>query len=343
MDDFSWPAVLTSLMDRTDLGRRRAAEAMGEIMAGRATQSQIAAFIVALRTKGESAAEMTGLVDAMMDAAVPAEVPDAVDIVGTGGDGFGTFNISTTAAFVAAGAGVRIAKHGNRAASSTTGSADLLEALGFDLELGPEQVAEMVDGSNFGFFFAPRYHPAMRHAVPVRRELGVRTVFNFLGPLCNPARARMAVGVSDPRMAELMIGVLAARGVDRAFVMYGEEGIDELSIAGPSRIHRLIDGEITEAEFTPEDFGIRRGTIDDLVGGGADENVAITRSVLEGEEGPRADAVIINAAPAIVLAGLAEGFVGAVELARESLRNGSAADALEQSLRINEQLADSSS
>lgn len=311
-------------------------------MAGRATPSQIAAFIVALRTKGESAAEMTGLVDAMMQAAVPAEVPGAVDIVGTGGDGFGTFNISTTAAFVAAGAGVRVAKHGNRAASSKTGSADLLEALGFDLDLGPGQVAEMVEGSNFGFFFAPRYHPAMRHAVPVRRELGVRTVFNFLGPLCNPAGARMAIGVSDPRMAELMIDVLAARGVDRAFVMYGEEGIDELSIAGPSRIHRLIDGEITEAEFTPEDFGIRRGTIDDLVGGDADENVAITRAVLAGQEGPRADAVVINAAPAIVLAGLADGFVDAVGIARESLRSGSAAEALEQSLRINEHVAASS-
>jgi anthranilate phosphoribosyltransferase len=312
---------------------------MREIMAGRATSSQIAAFIVALGTKGESAAEMAGLVDAMMAAAVTADVPGAVDIVGTGGDGFGTFNISTTASFIAAGAGVRIAKHGNRAASSPTGSADLLESLGFELDLGPEDVARMVDESNFGFFFAPRYHPAMRHAVPVRRELGVRTVFNFLGPLCNPASARMCVGVSDARMASHMIDVLAARGVDRAFVVYGEEGLDEVSIAGPTRIFRLIDGEVTEAEFTPEDFGIPRGSIDDLVGGDAAENVAILESVLGGDGGPRADAAIVNAAPAIVLAGLADGFVPAVELARESIASGAAAQALGTSLRISEQLA----
>ena len=342
MHEFSWATTLTTVMNGDDLSRAEASAAMTEIMAGRATESQVSAFIVALRTKGESASEMAGLVDAMMDAAVRAEVPDAVDIVGTGGDGYGTFNISTTAAFIAAGAGVRVAKHGNRAASSPTGSADLLEALGFDLELGPADVAAMVDQSNFGFFFAPRFHPAMRHAVPVRRELGVRTVFNFLGPLCNPAGARMSIGVSDARMAELMIDVLSTRGVDRAFVMYGEEGLDEVSIAGPTRIHRLIDGEVTEAEFTPEDFGIERGRLDDLVGGDAQRNVAITHAVLAGEPGPKADAAVVNAAPAIVLAGIADGFVHAVDAARESIRSGAAAEALAQSLRINEQRSGSS-
>lgn len=338
MNDFSWPTTLTSVMSGRDLTRDAAAAAMAQIMHGVATPSQISAFIAALRTKGESAEEMAGLVDAMMDAAVTADLSDVVDIVGTGGDGFGTFNISTTAAFIAAGAGVRVAKHGNRAASSPTGSADLLEALGFDLDLSPDQVASMVDQSNFGFFFAPRYHPAMRHAVPVRRELGVRTVFNFLGPLCNPAGARMSVGVSDPRMAHLMIDVLAARGVDRAFVVYGEEGLDEVSIAGPTRIHRLVDGEVTEAEFTPEDFGVDRGSIDDLVGGDAADNVAITRAILAGEPGPRADAAIVNAAPAIVLAGIADGFVPAVEAARSSIASGAASNALAESLRINQQL-----
>lgn len=338
MDDYSWAGTLNTVMARGDIGRDDAAAAMAEIMGGRATDSQIAAFIVGLRTKGESAQEMAGLVDAMMGAAVTVAIDNAVDIVGTGGDGYGTFNISTTASFIAAGAGVRIAKHGNRAASSKTGSADLLEALGFNLELGPNDVAQMVEETGFGFFFAPRFHPAMRFAVPVRKELGVRTVFNFLGPLCNPAGARMSIGVSDARMAGLMIDVLKARGVDRAFVFYGEEGLDELSISGPSRIFRLVDGEITEAEFTPEDFGVPRGSIADLEGGGPDDNVAITRSILGGERGPKADAAIVNAAPAIVLAGMASGFVDAVSIAQAAIDTGAASSVLEDSLTLSEQL-----
>ncbi len=312
---------------------------MAEIMAGRATPSQASAFMVALRTKGESAAEMAGMIDAMMSVAVTADIEGAVDIVGTGGDGYGTFNVSTTAAFVAAGAGVRVAKHGNRAASSKTGSADLLEALGFDLELGPEAVTEMVNETGFGFFFAPRYHPAMRHVVPVRSELGVRTVFNFLGPLCNPAGARLCVGSSDARMARLMVDVLAARGLDRAFVVYGEEGLDELSTAGPSRIYRLIEGEITEAEFTPEDFGVARSQIGAIAGGDVARNVEITKSVLAGEHGPYRDATIVNAAPALVLAGLAEGFVPAVQLAAQAIDSGAAVDAMRRSLETSRRLA----
>jgi len=334
MEPFSWPGVLGTLMAGDDLDRRHASAAMSEIMHGRATDSQTAAFIVALRTKGESATEMAGMVDAMMDAAVTADIDDVVDIVGTGGDGYGTFNISTTAAFVAAGAGVRVAKHGNRAASSPTGSADLLEAFGFNLELGPDAVVEMINETGFGFFFAPRFHPAMRHAVPVRKELGVRTVFNFLGPLCNPAGARMAVGTSDPRMARLMIDVLSTRGVDRGFVVYGEEGLDELSICGPSRIYRLLDGEVTEAEFTPEDFGVERASIDDIVGGDAARNMEITRSVLAGEKGAHRDAVIVNASPALVLAGIADGFVAGVEIAAEAIDNGAAANVLARSLEM---------
>jgi anthranilate phosphoribosyltransferase len=343
MSSFNWPSILDPVMAGNDLGRERAADAMTEIMAGRATPAQIAALIVGLRTKGETAAEMAGMVDAMMDAAVTVDFDEpVVDIVGTGGDGFGTFNISTTASFIAAGAGVKVAKHGNRAASSPTGSADLLEAIGFDLNVSPVTTKRMVDRAGFGFFFAPVYHPAMKEVGPTRRELGVRTVFNFLGPLCNPAKARMCVGTSDPKLAELMINVLAARGVDRAFVVYGEDGLDELSIAAPSRIFRLIDSEITEAEFTPEDFGVERSSIESILGGDSEENIAITRAVLDGARGPRRDVALMNAAPAIVLAGLARGFVDAMEIAAEAVDSGAASAALAESLRINQQSVESS-
>ena len=330
-------------MSRRDLTRESAGAAMAEIMAGRATPAQTGAFIVALRTKGESAPEMAGMVDAMMDAAVAVDIDGTpVDIVGTGGDGHGTFNISTTASFVAAGAGVRVAKHGNRAASSPTGSADLLGAMGFDLEIPAAATKRMIEETGFGFFFAPRYHPAMRHAVPVRKDLGVRTVFNFLGPLCNPAGARMCVGTSDPEMARLMIDVLDTRGVDRGFVVYGEDGMDEVSTTGPTRIFRLIDGEITEAEFTPEDFGVKRSRLEDLAGGDATENIAITKGILSGDEGPKRDVALVNAAPAIVLAELADGFMDAMALAAESVDSGAASEALSQSLRMSQQLSQSS-
>jgi len=335
MSDFQWPSVLGPLTDGEDIDRRAAAAAVGEIMDGNATDAQMAAFLVALRTKGETEEEMAGMVDAMMAAAVTVDVGlPVVDIVGTGGDGFGTFNISTTAAFIAAGAGVNVAKHGNRAASSTTGSADMLEALGFDLDMDPARVKAMIAETGFGFFFAPRFHPAMRHVGPVRRELGVRTVFNFLGPLCNPAAARMSVGVSDPQMARLMVGVLSARGVDRAFVVHGEDGLDEVTMTAPTQIFRLVDGEVTEAEFTPEDFGVKRASLGDLVGGNAQENIAISRAVLAGRPGPHRDIALVNAAPAIVLADLAIGFTEAMELAAESVDSGSASSALDESLQF---------
>jgi len=341
MTAFSWPDVLGPIIAREGLTRSQSAAAMAEIMAGRATPAQTAAYLAALRTKGESADEMAGMVDSMMDAAVTVAIDDVVDIVGTGGDGFGTFNISTTAAFIAAGAGVRVAKHGNRASSSKTGSADLLEAAGFDLELGPDAVAEMIEETGFGFFFAPRYHPAMRHAAPVRRELGIRTVFNFLGPLCNPASARMSVGTSDPRMAELMVDVLRARGVDRGFVVYGEEGLDEISTAGPSRIFRLRDGEVTEAEFTPEDFGVTRVNIEDLHGGDGARNLEITNAILDGELGPARDAAVVNASPALVLSGIAHGFVEGVQIAAQAIDSGAAKDVFRRSLTKSQQLSTS--
>jgi anthranilate phosphoribosyltransferase len=311
---------------------------MTEIMAGRADPAQIAAFIVSLRTKGETVEEMTGLVRAMLDAAVLVDAgDDVVDLVGTGGDGAGTFNISTTAAFVAAGAGARMAKHGNRAASSRAGSADVLEALGVPIDLSPEATVAMIGEIGFGFFFAPRYHPAMRFAAPVRSALGVPTVFNVLGPLANPARARrQAVGVADTRMAERMIGVLRELGSRYAFVYSGEDGLDELTLTGPSFIYRLRDGEVTHAEFTPEDFGMPRAPLEALLGGDATENAAITRAVLAGERGPRRDIVVINAAPAIVAAGLAEGFAEGVALAQQSIDSGAAAGVLQRAVEIGE-------
>ena len=340
MADFSWPDVLDPLMRGADLDRDTARAAMAEIMGGRASEAQIAAFIVSLRAKGETAEEMTGLVDAMYAAAVTVDIGEpVVDTVGTGGDRSGTFNISTTAGFIAAGAGAKVAKHGNRAASSRTGSADLLEALGFDLELDPQATARMVREVGFGFFFAPRYHPAMRFAGPVRSQLGVRTVFNFLGPLCNPALAdRLSIGTSDHRMAELMVEVLRNRGARFAFVFHGEDGLDELTTTSPSYIYRLKEGEITHAEFTPEDFGVARATIADLAGGDVERNVAITRSVLAGERGPHRDIALVNASPVIVAAGLAEGFAEAMALAAESVDSGDAAAVLDRAVALSSEL-----
>lgn len=330
----SWSDVFAQLLGGDHLSRSQAREVMGEIMAGEATDAQIAALLAILRTKGETATEMTGFVEAMRSAALTVEIDaPVVDLVGTGGDRSGTFNISTTAAFVAAGAGVKIAKHGNRAASSAAGSADLLEALGIDLEMAPEQAVRMVQEVGFGFFFAPRYHPAMRHAGPVRRQLGFRTVFNFLGPLCNPAGARRyALGVSDPRMAELMIEVLTNLGAETAFVFYGEDGLDELTTTGPSFIYRLRHGEITHAEFTPEDFGVARARLEDLQGGDATTNIAIAREILDGRTGPKRDIALVNAAPAIVAAGLADGFVEAMDLATRSVDSGRAKEVLEAAI-----------
>jgi len=334
MSNVSWSTTLNQLIGGADLSREQAYAVMSEIMAGAATEAQIAAVLVALRAKGETADEMTGLVDAMVDASVRVDVGEpVVDSVGTGGDQSGTFNISTTAAFIAAGVGVRIAKHGNRAASSKTGSADVLEALGFNLEMEPEDTVAMVREVGFGFFFAPRYHPAMRHAGPVRSSLGIRTVFNFLGPLTNPAGAsRLSVGTSDSRMAGLMVDVLRNRGADRAFVFYGEDGLDELTTTGPSFIYRLRNGEVTTAEFTPEDFGVRRSSIEDLKGGSVEDNAAILRAILDGRPGPKRDIAIVNAAPAIVVSGLADGFVDAVQLAAEAIDSGDAQAVLDRAI-----------
>ncbi|MDX1691149.1 MAG: anthranilate phosphoribosyltransferase [Acidimicrobiia bacterium] len=340
MPTFPWSDVLNRVMAGDELSEIEARSAMGEIMGGRADPAQIGAFIVALRMKGETVEEMTGLVRGVLDAAVTVDVGEqVVDTAGTGGDRSGTFNISTTAALIAAGAGAKVAKHGNRAASSRSGSADLLEELGVVIDLPADATVRLVREAGFGFFFAPHYHPAFRFAVPVRRALGVPTVFNFVGPLANPARAtRQALGVSDAAMAAKMIGVLDRLGSEVAFVYFGEDGLDEITTTAPTFIYRLVDGEVTHAEFTPEDFGVARASMDDLLGGTVEENAAITRSILEGEPGPKRDIALVNASAAIVAAGLAGGFVEGVEVAAEAVDSGAAARVLEHVVDLGNEL-----
>src|SRR3954465_679855 len=280
-----WPTVLGPLTAGEDISSDAAAAAMAEILAGNATPAQIAGFIVALRMKGETVDELVGLLTAMDEAAnrvVLDDVDGVVDVVGTGGDRSHSVNVSTMAALVVAGAGVRVCQHGNRAASSSCGAADLLEALGVAIELAPEAVARCVAEAGIGFCFAPRYHPAMRHALPTPRELGVPTVFNFLGPLANPAGVRrQLVGVSDHRMAEKMAGVLRARGSERALVVWGHDGMDELTTTTTSTVVELgEDGELRRYELDPAAHGISRADPSALRGGDAAANVAATRAVL---------------------------------------------------------------
>lgn len=332
MSALPWPDLLGRLSRGQDLSQAEARAAMAAVMGGEASAAQIAALIVSLRMKGETVDEMTGLVEAMRQAAVAVDLgrDDALDIVGTGGDRSGTFNISTTASFIAAGAGVPIAKHGNRSMSSQCGSADVLEELGVVVDLPVAATEELFRDTGYAFFLAPVYHPAMRHAGPVRRELGIPTVFNFLGPLSNPSGTKhYAIGVSDGQMAERMIRVLHSLGAERAFVFYGEDGLDELTLTGPSFIWRLTGGEITHAEFTPEDFGVERAPLEAVLGGDVATNAAITRAVLSGEAGPRRDIAVINASVGIVAAGLADGFADGCALAAAAIDSGAAARALE--------------
>jgi anthranilate phosphoribosyltransferase len=328
-----WSGVLGTLTSHADLDRDTAYAAMAEILEGEATPVQIAGFIVALRMKGETVDELTGLVGAMRDRAVPVELdrPDGViDLVGTGGDRSHTINVSTLAALTVVGAGGRVCKHGNRAASSACGTADVLEALGLAFDLGPEGVARCVDAVGFGFCFAPRFHGAMRHAGPPRKELGVPTVFNFLGPLANPARVtRQVTGVADPAMAERMVRVLANNGSERALVVYGHDGLDELTTTTTSTVHELRDGEVRTYDVDPVALGIPLATLADLQGGDATVNAEISRAVLGGEPGPKADIVALNAAAGLVAAGLADTIADGLDQARAALADGRAAAALD--------------
>ncbi len=321
------------LLDSHDLTRDEAREAMNTIMRGDATQAQIAGFLIALRAKGETADEIAGCAEAMREhvLAVKPKREDLVDTAGTGGDGMRTLNISTAAALVAAAAGAGVAKHGNRAVSSASGSADVLEALGFQLDLEPERVALSIDELGFGFLFAPMHHPAMRYAAPVRRELATRTVFNVLGPLTNPAGARaQVVGVYSPELVRTIAEVLAQLGARRAFVVHGAGGIDELSPVGPNLVCEVVDGGVHERTIDPEELGIERCSVQELTGGTPAENADAIRRVFAGERGGKRDAILLNAAGAIAAGGHAADLREGIATAREALDSGAAAARLEQ-------------
>lgn len=344
MGERTWPLLLNALLRGEELSTADTAWAMGEIMAGSATPAQIAGFAVALRTKGETPAELGGLVEAMLTRAVPVHLPEdvrttALDVVGTGGDLAHTVNISTMAALVVAGAGVRVVKHGNRAASSSCGTADVLEQLGVPLDLAPEQVARCVTEAGIGFCFAARFHPGMRHTGPVRREIGVPTAFNFLGPLTNPARPRAgAVGCFDKRMAPVMAAVFAARG-DSAIVVRGEDGLDEFSTGAPTRVWVAQQGTVTESVLDATELGVPRATLADLRGGDAVYNADVVRRLLAGETGPVRDAVLVNAAVALATQSSLDGDLYEVlranlDRAAEAVDSGAAAAALERWLEV---------
>jgi anthranilate phosphoribosyltransferase len=320
--------ALARLLDGHDLTRAEARAVMNVVMEGEATQAQIGGLLVALRLKGETADEIAGCAEAMRAhvLTVTPQRDDLVDTAGTGGDGARTINISTAAALVAAAAGAGVAKHGNRAVSSASGSADVLEALGFRLELPPARIERSIDELGFGFLFAPTHHPAMRHAAPVRRELATRTVFNVLGPLTNPAGARaQVVGVYAPSLVRTIAEVLAQLGARRAFVVHGAGGIDELSPAGPNLVCEVVEGDVREREIDPLELGLARCNPDELCGGSPAENAAAIRSVFEGEDGGRRSAILLNAAGAIAAAGQAADLREGLELAREAVDSGAAA------------------
>lgn len=300
-EQFSWPDVLTSLLEGRDLSVAESTWAMTRVMAGDATPSQLAAFLVALRAKGETVDEIVGFRDAILEAAVPLQVPaDVLDIVGTGGDRYGTVNVSSMASIVASAAGVPVVKHGNKASSSKSGSSDVLAALGIDLSLSPEQVSKVLDAVGITFAFAAAFHPGFRHAGPTRADLGIPTVFNFLGPLCNPARAEAnAVGVAQLDRVPLITGVFQTRGAT-ALVFRGDDGLDELTTTGHSRLWEIARGDIREHDIDPRELGIPRASIDDLLGADAAHNAQVVHRVLGGEEGPVRDIVLLNAAAGIV-------------------------------------------
>jgi len=335
-----WPAVLEALARRRDLTPHEASAAIRSILDGEAVPAQIAAFCVGLRIKGETVEEMTSLLDTLLAYGEAVEVPggaEVVDTCGTGGDRRNTINVSTLAALVVAGSGGLVCKHGNRAATSASGSADVLEALGVAIDLGPAGVATCLDEAGMGFCFAPRYHAALRHANPTRRELGIPTVFNFLGPLANPARARrQALGVSDPTMAEKVMGVLVAHGAIRALVVYGHDGLDELSTTTSSEVLELRHGEVRRYTVEPAELGLPIADPDALRGGDARANAEVVRRILDGERGPQRDFVLLNAAAGVVAAGGADTLAEGLEVAAAAIDEGRAASVLERLVAVSQ-------
>ena len=333
--------AIDALASGADLPADETGAVLREIMEGRASEVQTAAFLVALRAKGETVAELTGLARTMRELAVPVRTAhrDLVDTAGTGG-GRPTFNVSTTAAFVAAGAGCAVAKHGNRSATSRSGSADLLEALGARIDLPPEGVADCIESVGFGFMFAPRHHAAMKHVVPVRRELAVRTVFNFLGPLTNPAGAtRQVIGVSDPAFLETIAGALLELGGTSALVVSSEDGLDEISVSCPTRVFELREGTVDSRTITPEELGLERVDGASIPAGDPEENAAVTRAVLDGSPGVARSLVLANAGAALYVAGAAESLPAGVRLAERAIDEGGARRAMQAFVERTQELA----
>jgi anthranilate phosphoribosyltransferase len=348
--------AVRALVDRTDLSRIEAAAAMEAIMSGAATNAQIAAFLTALRMKGETVEELIGFAQVMRQKAVRVRVHDdglagltgtdremLIDTCGTGGDATGTFNVSTATAFVVAGAGLKVAKHGNRSVSSMCGSADVVERLGINLELTPPKVARCIDEVGIGFLYAPLLHTAMKHVMAARREMGIRTVFNMLGPLTNPAAANaQIIGVYAASLTEPLARVLAELGTVRAFVVHGADGLDEISNTGESRVSEVREGMVRSFTVRPEDFGLERAAIGELMGGDREENARIIRAILDGEPGPRRDIVLMNAAAALVAGGKARDFKDGVGLAAQAIDSGAARRTLEALIALSRRLAESS-
>jgi len=313
-----------------DLSSSEAHQAMSVLLEGGATEPQIAGFLVALKLKGETAAELAGFARAMRERMIAVDAgPDVIDTAGTGGDGSGTFNISTVAAVVMAGAGARIAKHGNRSLAGTSGSADVLEALGIRIAMTPEEAGQAVREIGMGFLFAPALHPAMKHAQPVRRDLKMRTAFNLLGPLANPARAQFQlIGAPSPEAARLMADALAELGTTRSFVVHGHDGLDEVSTTGPTDVYEVTPGGVQKHLWTPADFGVHRTSLDALVGGDPGRNAQITLEILSGAQGPPRDIAVVNAAVGLLAGGLVNDLKTAVELAAHSIDSGEAKEKL---------------
>ena len=335
---FSWGALLTRVLRGEALSEEQAAEVMAEIMEGAATPAQIGGLVVALRAKGETTDEIVGFVRTMRQYSTKVDAgPGLLDTCGTGGDRSGTFNVSTAAALVCAGAGAKVAKHGNRAASSRAGSADVLEALGVKIDLPADGVEQCIAEAGIGFCFAPLFHPAMRHAGATRRELGIATIFNFLGPLTNPAGAtRQALGVADPTMTSRMTETLGRLGSEHVLAFHGHGGLDELSLSGPSEILELREGELRTWTIDPEDFGLVRAGSDAVAGGSAEENAALLRKVLSGEKGARRDIVVLNAAAGLMAAGLVRDMGQGVERAAEAIDSGAAETSLRRFISVSQ-------
>jgi len=332
--------AITSLVSGRSLTVEEAASVMEEVMQGEVTPAQFGAFVTALRIKGETVDEIVGLAKTMRAKAVPVTIPESVvDTCGTGGDGLRTFNISTTAAFVAAGGGLKIAKHGNRAMSSQCGSADVLEVLGVRIDLNAEQVQRCLQEVGVGFMFAPVFHPAMKYATVPRCEIGIRTVFNILGPLTNPARARaQLLGIADGSLVEKLASVLYGLGCQHALVVHGEDGLDEITITGETRVCELKDGDINSYSVSPEDFGLSRARLDSLKGGTADENAVRLRRILSGAPGPQRDVVLMNAGAALLAGDRVGTLQQGVALATEVIDGGNALAKLDQLIEFSQSM-----